>query len=86
MLHRSPGTSTNILGFTQICPNFSTLVTSYSHVWTFKMEKDYLDVIYPFSLPFCLFLGPEKVSYLNFLVSIFFTFLGTIILTLMIYP
>ena len=50
------------------------------------MEKDYLDVIYPFSLPFSLLLGPEKVSYLNFLVSIFFTFLGTIILTLMIYP
>ena len=50
------------------------------------MEKDYLDVIYPFSLPFCLFLGPEKVSYLNFLVSIFFTFLRTIILTHMIYP
>lgn len=85
MLHRSPGTSASILGFTQICLNFSTRLTSFSCVWPPKVEKDFLDVISPFSLPFSLLVQKKIILYLNFLVSILFTFLGAIILTLMIY-
>lgn len=87
LLHRNQGTSPNVLWFSQICLDFSTLLTSFSQFLTPKRSKRIWMWFLPFSLPFSLLWSRKKIiSYLNFLVSIFSTFPGAIILSLMIYP